>query len=120
MNIVMLEWSYELLQAFQCDIMKKYVSAPDHFMKLRFNNYVHIPCMNQIFQYRYACNVGEVYIFEHGLYISALEHARMLILSEYVLLASINTIYIYCHAWMIFVKCMQSFNFGSLGSISQL
>ena len=27
------------------------------------------------------CNLGEVYIFQHGLFISALEHARMLILS---------------------------------------
>ena len=44
------------------------------------------------------CNVGEVYIFEHGVYIAALEHARMLILSNYVILAMINTIYKYCHA----------------------
>ena len=47
------------------------------------------------------CNVGEVYIFEHGLYISACENARKLILSDYVLPASVNTIYKYCHAWMI-------------------
>ena len=38
------------------------------------------------------CNVGEVYIFEHGCYISALEHARMLILTSYVLLACTNNI----------------------------
>ena len=41
------------------------------------------------------CNVGKVYIFEHRLYVSALEHARTLILSNYVLLASIQTINIY-------------------------
>ena len=29
------------------------------------------------------CNVGEVNIFEHGRYISALEHVRMLILRSY-------------------------------------
>ena len=31
-------------------------------------------------------------IFEHGCYISALEHVRMLILGSYVLLACINKI----------------------------
>ena len=85
--------------------MKLYISALGHAMKLRFNSYVHLPSMNQIFQYRWArvilCNVGEVYNFKHGLYISVLEHARMLILRNYDLLASINTIYKYCYAWMI-------------------
>ena len=59
-----------------------------------------------MFEYRHAwlilCNVGEVYIFEHGRYISALEHTRMLILSSYILLACINTICKYYHAWMIY------------------
>ena len=53
--------------------------------------------VNQKFQYCHArvilYNVEEVYIFEHGLFISALEHARRLILSDYVLLACTNTIY---------------------------
>ena len=35
------------------------------------------------------------------LYISTLEHARMIILICNVPQASINTIYIYCHAWVI-------------------
>ena len=43
------------------------------------------------------CSVGEVIIFEHGCYISALEHVRMLILSSYVLLACINAVYKYSH-----------------------
>ena len=39
------------------------------------------------------CNVGEVYIFENGLYISEMKHPRMIVLgNKYVLLASINTI----------------------------
>ena len=33
-------------------------------------------------------NVGEVSIFQHGLCISAMEHARMLLLSDNVLLAT--------------------------------
>ena len=70
--------------------MKHFISALGH---------AHLQSMNCIFQYRRArvflCNVGEVYIFEHGLYISALEHARMLILSNYVLLASNNNNYYY-------------------------
>ena len=49
-----------------------------------------------MFQYRHAwvilCNVGEADIFERGRYISALGHVRMLTLSSYVLVASINTI----------------------------
>ena len=55
-----------------------------------------------MFQYRYAWMIllitGEVIIFEHGLYISALEYVRMLILRSYVLQACINAIYKYCHA----------------------
>ena len=47
-------------------------------------------------------NVGDVIIFEHGRYISALEHTRMLILSSYVLPACINTIYKYGQAWVIY------------------
>ena len=47
-----------------------------------------------MFQYRLrlsnSCNVGEVHIFELECYISALGHARVLILSNYVLLACIN------------------------------
>ena len=37
----------------------------------------------------------------HGWNISALEHVRMLTLSSYVLLACINAIYKYGHAWVI-------------------
>ena len=58
-----------------------------------------------MFQYRCAqvilCSVGEVIIFEHRSYISALEHVRMLILNSFVLLACINPIYKYGHAWLI-------------------
>ena len=46
------------------------------------------------------CGRGFI-IFEHGRYISALEHVRILILSNYVLLACINAIYKYGHAWVI-------------------
>ena len=74
-------------------------------MKLKFSSYVHLASINQIFQYRYArvilYHVGEVNIFEHGLYILTLEHARMVILSNYVVLESVNTIYKYCYAWVI-------------------
>ena len=45
--------------------------------------------------------VGEVHIFKHRLYISALEQARVLILGNYVLLGVIYTIYKHCHAWVI-------------------
>ena len=34
MNIVMLEWSNELLETFYVDIMKLYISALDHARKL--------------------------------------------------------------------------------------
>ena len=58
-----------------------------------------------MFQYRYAQvilrGVGEVIIFVHGCYISALANIRRLILSIYVLLECINTIYKYGHAWLI-------------------
>ena len=45
--------------------------------------------------------VGEVIIFEHGCYISALAHIRMIILSSYVLIQCINTTYKYGPAWVI-------------------
>ena len=58
-----------------------------------------------MFQYCYArvilFNVEEVIILKHRCYISASEHTRMLILSSYVLLACINKIYKYGHAWVI-------------------
>ena len=61
--------------------------------------------MNKMFQYRYAWvilqGVGEVIFFEHGCYISAMAHIRMLILSINVLLECINKIYKYGHAWVI-------------------
>ena len=81
--------------------MVLYISTLGHARKLKFSRvYVNVTSVNQIFQYRHIPvtlgNVGEVYNFEHGLYISPLKHARLLILSSYVLLASINTIYKYC------------------------
>ena len=45
--------------------------------------------------------VGELIIFEHGCYISALAHIRMLMLSICVLLERINTVYKYGQAWVI-------------------
>ena len=43
MNIVTLEWSYELLETFNVDIMKLDISALDHGRTLQFSNYVHLP-----------------------------------------------------------------------------
>ena len=66
----------------------------DHARKIKFGSYVHLPLINKMFQYRYArlilCGVGEVTIFEHECYISALEHLRKPKVSSYVLLACIN------------------------------
>ena len=54
-------------------------------------------------QYHYASvmQCRRDYYFYHGLYVSALEHIRMLILSSYVLLACTNRIYKNGHAWGI-------------------
>ena len=80
----------------------------DYARQLKFSHYVHLPSINKMFPYRYAlvilCNVEEVIIFEPGCYISGLEDIRMVILSSYVLLECINTIYTiykYGHAWVI-------------------
>ena len=58
-----------------------------------------------MFQYRYAWmilwGVGEVIILKHVYYILALADIRMLILSIYVLLECINTVYKYGYAWVI-------------------
>ena len=82
-----------------------YISVRDQARKLKFSSYVHLPSVNKIIQYRYArvnlLGVGEVIIFEHGCYITALAHIRMLIFSIYVLLEGINTIYKYGQAWVI-------------------
>ena len=68
----------------------------EHARKLNFSNYVYLISINKMFQYRYArvilCSEGELIIFEHGCYISALECIRMLVLSIYVFLACINTV----------------------------
>ena len=73
--------------------MKLYILALDHSRKLKYI----ILVLSRVI----LCNVEEIKIFEHELFISALEHARILILNSYVLHASINTIYKYCHAWVI-------------------
>ena len=65
--------------------MMLYISARDHARKLKFSIYVHLSFINKMFQYCYVLvilrGVGEVIIFEHGCYISALAHIGMLILS---------------------------------------
>ena len=73
-----------------------YISARDHLWKLKFNSYVSIMLrLSNSVQYIWG------YSFEHGCYISALEHIRMLILNSYVLLACINTIYKHGQAYVI-------------------
>ena len=76
----------------------------DHATKLKFSIYVQLSHINKMFQYRFArviLYIVEVIIFEHGCYISALEYIRMLMLSSYVLVAGIDTIYKYGHEWVI-------------------
>ena len=73
-----------------------------------------------MFRYRYArvilCSVGELIIFEHGRYISALEHIRTVIFSSYVFQACINIIYKYGKAWVISVMYI-NFQFLGLGAL---
>ena len=77
----------------------------DHARKLKFSSYVHLPSINQTFQYCHVrmilCNLGEVYSFENGICISALDLARVLILNNDVLLASINRIYKYYYTMIL-------------------
>ena len=69
-------------QRFNADIIRLYISAMNPARKLKFGSYFHCLSIHQIFQFRHTrvilCNVGEVYIFKHGLYISALKRASML------------------------------------------
>ena len=65
-----------------------YISALGHVRKPRRSSIVHLTSINKLF---YSCHawmvlrkVGEVHIFKHRLYISALEQARVLILGKYV------------------------------------
>ena len=92
-------------RCFDADTMKIFISALGLARKFKFSSYVQLLSVKQIFQYSHArlilCNVGEVYISEHGLYILPVEHARMLILSNYVLMAPVSTIHKYCQAWVI-------------------
>ena len=74
--------------------MKLFISALGQARQLKFSTYIHyepnrsIPShLSDLVQCRRGLN-----IFQHGCYISALEHARVLILSSYILLASINTV----------------------------
>ena len=84
--------------------------------KLKLSMYVHLIQISNIYEYEYctsdiykqivlSCHarvilrkVGEVHIFKHRLYISALEEPWVVILSKYVLIGVINTIYKHCHA----------------------
>ena len=77
----------------------------DNARKLKFSSYVHLPSINKNVSISLRLSdyvhVGEVIIFVHGCYISGLEHIRMLILSNYVLLACKKTIYEYDHTWVL-------------------
>ena len=78
----------------------------DYGIKLKFSSYVHLPSINKMFQIS-LCLIDSLqrrrgyYFRAWVLYIPALEHVRKLILSRYVLLACINPIYKYGHAWVI-------------------
>ena len=67
-----------------------YISAVGLVRKLKFNSCVNLPSIYQIFQYPQTpvilhCNsVREVYILEHGLYISALKNYIKIKFSKYV------------------------------------
>ena len=70
--------------------------------KLNFSNYVLLPSINKFLLCRVnLCNIAEVYIFKHGRCILALEQVRMLILRNYIFLASINIIFKNCHILLI-------------------
>ena len=57
--------------------------------------------------------------FKHGRYISAFKHVRILILiCNYIILASMNTVYIVTLGDIHVVKYMCSFNLGDKDSIS--
>ena len=76
-------------------------------------------------QYSYdwviLCTVGEVIIFKHGCYISALKHIIMLISSNYVPIACINTIYKCVFLGdLVRCTCILSFNFGLRSSTSEV
>ena len=43
-----------VLERFNVDIIKLYTSALDLDRKLKFSDYVHLPSLNKMFQYRYA------------------------------------------------------------------
>ena len=47
-----------------------------------------------------SCGLGLI-LCKYGRYRSTLEHVNILIVSNYVLLACINTISKYSHSWMI-------------------
>ena len=88
---------------FQFDVIVLYISALGH---ASLNSVVvFIWYLKKMFHYHHALvilrSVLHVYIFENEHLISALEHVRMPKLSSYVILACINTIYKYCHAWVI-------------------
>ena len=48
----------------------------------------------------------------------ALEHIRLFILSNYVLLLCINTIYKYGHDWGVFSKMHMKFHFFESGTLN--
>ena len=50
MNIVTLELSSKLLETLLC----RYYEMVGYAIKLKFSSYVHLPSVNQIFQYRHA------------------------------------------------------------------
>ena len=99
-------------------MVKSYISAWQRIGSFyQVCMYVNLPSMENVLQNRHSwailCNAGEVYIYKHGLYISALQYVRMLLSSNYVLLVSMNISYEYCHAWVIRWNVCQVSIFGA-------
>ena len=68
------------------DIMKLYILALGHGRKLKFEQLSSSSMYKLIITVSSClilCSVGEIKIFEHELFISALEHASILILNSY-------------------------------------
>ena len=74
----------------------------DHARILKFSSYVHLPPLNKMIQYPYArvilCSIGD-----KRLLFSSMGAIFQLwnILNVNILLACINTIYKYGHAWVL-------------------
>ena len=98
----------DLMNCFNVDIIKLYISALDEARKLKFRYCVNLPFINCYKNVAMSLRLSDsvqcgkgLYFLVYVLYLCSFGYVRVLILSSYILLACKNKTDNSFHAWVI-------------------